>query len=314
MSFDQQRLELVRRYVDGAATAEETKALESELGTDAAFRRLFLRYTNVDAALGNGRLSGVAVGLPAPVAQRPMRWLSRRPAIAAAVGLVFGLFCASVAWAMIGTRVTGARINVPLLDESFENPQMKWLEGFPAQAGSWSGDRGQVICGTDELTPRDGKFILRLDPSAATALSYLDRVIDLQSQPMPEGDELRQIQVTASFHAATPGVCERYTLRVATFAESPEQIGPLWVNVPWREMDQRTLTLAKHGLSTPTDANGWQTMTVTVEVPREARSVVISLASGRLKSSDEKSPHFLDDVRAHLLIGPRATHSRTRRP
>ena len=156
--------------------------------------------------------------------------------------------------------------------------------------------------------------MLRLDPSAATTLSYLDRVIDLQSQPLPEGDELRQIEVTASFHAATPGVRERYTLRVATFGESPDQIGSLWVNVPWREMDQSTLTLAKRGLSTPTDASGWQTMTVTVEVPREARSVVISLASGRLKSSDEKTPHYLDDVRAHLLIGPRATHSRTRRP
>ena len=147
MSSDQQRLELVRRYVDGTATAEETQALENELRTDAAFRRLFLRYTNVDAALGNGRLSGVAVGLPAPVTHRPVRWLSRRPAIAAAVGLVFGLFCASVAWAMIGTRATGARINVPLLDESFENPQMNWPEGFPAQAGSWSGERGQVVGG-----------------------------------------------------------------------------------------------------------------------------------------------------------------------
>lgn len=49
------------------------------------------------------------------------------------------------------------------------------------------------------------------------------------------------------------------------------------------------------------------------EAPREARSVVISLASGRLQNNDEKTPHYLDDVRAHLLIGPHATHIRKRR-
>ena len=313
MNSEQQRLDLVRRYVDSTATAEETRALENELRTDAALRHQFLRYMNVDAALGSGRLAGVALGIPTPVTHRQARWLSRRPVIAAGVGLVFGLFCASVTWAMIGTRPTGARINVPLLDESFENPQMIWPTGFPTQAESWSGDRGQIVGGNAELTPRDGKFMLRLDPSEATTLSYLDRVIDLQSLPLPESNEMRQIEVTASFHAAIPGIRERYTLRVATFSETPDQIGSLWINVPWQEMDQRTLTLAKRGLSTLADASGWQTITVTVEVPREAHSVVISLASGRLKNSDEKIPHYLDDVRARLLIGPRATHSRLRR-
>ncbi len=85
MNSDQQRLDLVRRYVDGTATAEETQALENALRTDAAFRHQFLRYTNVDAALGNGLLSGVAVSLPAPMNQLPARWPSRRPVIAQSV-------------------------------------------------------------------------------------------------------------------------------------------------------------------------------------------------------------------------------------
>ena len=59
MNPQPQNLELARRYIEGTATAEETRALEAALRTDAAFRRQFLRYANVDAALGSGRLSAV---------------------------------------------------------------------------------------------------------------------------------------------------------------------------------------------------------------------------------------------------------------
>lgn len=305
-----ERFDLVRRYVDGTATAEETQTLDAALRTDAAFRRQFLRYTNVDAALGNGRLSGVTITRPAPATLRSAQWLSWRPVAAAAVGLVFGLACASAAWAIVGPRMTGHRLDVPVLDESFENPQINWPEGFPTQSGKWSGEHGQIVSANAEIQPKDGNYMLRLDPAAATTLSYLERVIDLQSHPLPEGDEIRQIEVTASFHAAIPGFRERYTLRVATFGEAPDQIQKLWMNVPWREMDGRTLTLSKRGLSTPADASDWQTITVTVEVPREARSVVISLGSGPFENPELKTPHYLDDVRARILIGPRTPHSR----
>ena len=315
MNSVEQRLDLVRRYVDGTATAEETQSLETALRTDSAFRHQFLRYMNVDAALGSGRLSGVAVSHPAPTPPRSTHhWLSWRPLAAGAAGLVVGLFFASVAWAIIGPRMTGLRLNVPLLDESFENPQMNWSEGFPRQAGKWSGERGQVVGANAELQPKDGEYMLRLDPSTATTLSYLEQVIDLQAYPLPEGDELRQIEVSASFHAAIPGVRERYTLRVAAFGETPDQIRKLWENVPWRELDGSALAISKRGLSTSEDADGWQTITVIVEAPRETRSVVISLASGRLETSDAKTPHYLDEVSARLLIGPHTTHTRKRRP
>lgn len=58
MSRDDDRWELVRRYVEGVATANETRTLEAAVRDDAAFRLEFLRYLNVDAALGGGVASG----------------------------------------------------------------------------------------------------------------------------------------------------------------------------------------------------------------------------------------------------------------
>lgn len=45
-------LELAGSYADGTATAAEVQKLQSSLREDAEFRKVFLRYMNVDAALG----------------------------------------------------------------------------------------------------------------------------------------------------------------------------------------------------------------------------------------------------------------------
>ncbi|MEM1297276.1 MAG: hypothetical protein AAGH89_18070, partial [Verrucomicrobiota bacterium] len=74
--------------------------------------------------------------------------------------------------------------------------------------------------------------------------------------------------------------------------------------VAWRDMDGNTLTMAKSALSTPGTEEGWQTVSAVVDVPESARSLVISLAAGRLNVKAPKSPHYIDDVRANLVIAP----------
>jgi hypothetical protein len=74
MNRDDERWELARRYTDGTATAEETRTLETALLGDAALRREFARYLNVDTALAELAL------LPAPKAKIvrfpvPWRWV-----------------------------------------------------------------------------------------------------------------------------------------------------------------------------------------------------------------------------------------------
>lgn len=307
---------LIDDCLEGCLTDADAAALNRSIEQSAEARARYWEAASIHGLLEHTMQQATlrAVTGQAPLLHsKKSRWPQWRPLTAAAAGLVLGLFCASAAWAVVGSRLSGQRVNEVLLDESFESMGEMWNEGFPARAGIWGGEQGKIVPAKEELHPIDGDHMARLDPAMETTLSYLDHVIDLRGYPLPEAGEVRQIEVTASFHADTPGIQERYTLRVATFGEAPEQIQTRWVDVPWPEMSDRALSLSKRGLSTSADADGWQTLSVIVEVPSEATSAVISLAAGRLDPAAPKSPHYLDDVSARLLVTPRTAHPRNRR-
>jgi ferric-dicitrate binding protein FerR (iron transport regulator) len=73
MNPDDARLDLIRRAIDGTATADDLRALQDDLRADAAFRRLFARYASIDAALGSGRLAVAPVSRVEPLEPRVHR-------------------------------------------------------------------------------------------------------------------------------------------------------------------------------------------------------------------------------------------------
>jgi len=89
MNTNDPRFELIRRHRDGEATAEDLAQLGSSLRNDASFREAYVRYMNLDVALG-----AVAKTNSPPVKVNVSfrsRWLQWRPlAAAAAVFLLMG--------------------------------------------------------------------------------------------------------------------------------------------------------------------------------------------------------------------------------
>ena len=85
MNRTEHELELMRLYLEGVASLEETQELESLIVKDACVRQDFLRYTHLDSAL-----AGVRRSQPSAVAPRRSVWLSWRPLAAAAVALLVG--------------------------------------------------------------------------------------------------------------------------------------------------------------------------------------------------------------------------------
>lgn len=106
MNSDHERLALIRRHVDGTATAADQHALQEALRTDAAFRRQFARYTNIDAALGSGRLAAAPISQPvsSPRRQGWANWLSWRPLTAAAAAFVLAVVVTQVVYARFAER------------------------------------------------------------------------------------------------------------------------------------------------------------------------------------------------------------------
>ena len=301
-------LELIRRYLDGTATAEETQALEALILRDPAMRREFLRYAHLDAALaGNlrptmieGVLRTARQTAQASAKPRP-RWLQWRPLWAAAAGLVFGLFSASVVWAYAVPRAkTAVQRTVPIFTESFENPQSLPHRGFPTGAGGWFGDLSVASTAPDEVKPVDGKHMARLAPVEKRKFSYAYRIVDLADSPLPAGATSRQVEVTAAFHGSGAEVADRFQIRLAAFAETPGEIRPIW-NDETTLFDRVLQHVGRNEVSKP-GHRGWRTLKATMEIPSGTRSLVIALAAAVADESAPKTEHYLDDVHARFII------------
>lgn len=106
MNSAHERIELIRRYIDGTATADERQALQAALRTDATFRRQFARYANLDAALGSGRLAAAPMAEPvvSPRGQAWMNWFSWRPLTAAAAAAVLAMVVTQAVYARFAER------------------------------------------------------------------------------------------------------------------------------------------------------------------------------------------------------------------
>ena len=298
---------LLSRAADEAATMKEWRELEALLAADPAARCRYVQMMDLHAELRARHAGAISPSAAQKIAKSADRftWLSWRQLFAAAAGLVLGMFCTSVVMAYM---TPSAGKSFTLFSDGFEEHAQQWSHGFPEAPGIWGGDAGEVVSASGEIQPLEGLRMARLDPSPTATLSYLDRIVDVQSLPVPQGNEVRQVTVTASFHAAERGLRDRYTLRVAAFADAPAH----WVGREWKEIEG-ALSASKRGLSTTVDAEGWQTLTATVEVPREARSLVLSLASGVFQNPDRKTAHYIDGVQVTLSISSQPVKTKARR-
>ena len=299
MNSNPQNLELARRYLDGTATAGETRALEKLLRTDAAFRRQFLHYTNVDAALSTGRLSAAPAIQPAQVAYHPawFGWFQWRPLMAAA-GLVIGLFSASVVFGFGVQRGLGKRTRIEVFAPGFENPQMPLASGFPGGPGRWSGDAAYVVGAENGVLAKEGKFMLRLEPMSK-GVPRIYQVLDLQSLPSDEGAESLEIEVSASFATAGAEAPVRYVIRAFAGTEAPENL-----DAAWFDRREESIASATKGLDVMPGTKGWQTSSVKIQVPRAARSLVLFFGARTPDKAARTIPHYLDDVRVSLITPP----------
>ncbi len=295
-------LELMRRYLDGQATMDETHALEGLLRENPALRRTFLRYTHLDGALGSACLSATAEDHPKPLTSVPakLRWPKWSPFFAAAAGLMIGMLCTSVVWAyaLPVTEMAKPRV-LPLFSESFEDSNRELNRGFPTNAGEWSGDLTGSFSAENEVEPMDGEYMVRLTPHPMRKFSFAARIVDLEDYPIPAGAGSRQIDVTASFHGGNLASKQRHQIRLAAFGEAPGEIKAIW-----NSSNMFDFVLQHVGRTIPMKPGeeGWQTIHAAMEIPPGTRSLVIWVAAGLVDDSAAITAHYLDDVQAHFVI------------
>ena len=296
MNRTEQELELMRRYLEGVASLEETQELESLIVKDAGVRQDFLRYTHLDSAL-----AGVRRSHPSVVVPRRSVWLSWRPITAAAAGIVFGMLCTSVVFGYVAQRMGIQKTPLSVFNASFESEKDGLEDGLPRQIGRWGMDAAQVVGTEASITPYQGKHLLRLEPIPRekpvknhTSRAY--QLLDLHSLPSIHGET--EVEVSASFCATNSELSSRYLIRAIALDEAPETATKNF----WSKVESDGVVSESQRFDTPPGKSGWHTFSMKLRLPPGSKTLV--LIFGAVPSEDTSRPalvHYLDDVQVSLL-------------
>jgi hypothetical protein len=168
-------------------TPAEKEQLAELLASTPEARQLWYLYGDNECALSEiKRATPALTATTTPSGVTTSSWFRSRTLHAAAAGLVVGLLCASVGWAVAVPGILGIKSRpLPLMDPSFETGPAPEMNGVPRQFGIWSGDFSHVSTGEQGVSPVEGKRMLRLlradnqntpagtEPSSAEILSLI---------------------------------------------------------------------------------------------------------------------------------------------
>ncbi len=305
MNTNDPRFELIRRCRDGEASAEDFTQLESSLREDADFLESYIRYTNLDVALG-AMPTVVVYPLKTEISPRSNRnaWLAWRPLSAAAAGLVLGMFCTSMVFGFVSHRLAvSKKLPLAVYEPGMENAEAVLGDGFPHQIGQWGVDSAAVVSTENGVQPCEGKRMLRLEPiprekEVKNHTSRVYQVLDLGSLPMRGIVDDAEVKITASFFAANADVSSRYLIRAVALIDTPEQATKDF----WSKTENDDVVSVSQRFDAPSGERGWHTFSLKIPLPRGMQSLVIIL--GAVPPADESavaSVHYLDDVNVSVL-------------
>ena len=297
---------LIHHCLEGCLSESEAARLSTLLEHSAEARERYWATASVHGMLEDSLqqaslrvITGQETRAQGPVV-RGLQW---RPWAAAAAGLAFGIFGASMvlAYALPTTDLKAER-TILTFAEGFENTELPPPRGFPRQANEWSGDLSAPVTVESGVTPIEGDRMARLEQASPNSrqFSYAWRIIDLAEHPVASEAETLKVEVSAAFN--TPGGARplHYQIRLAAFSQEPSEVRRIWNN----ESMLFDTVLQHVGRNVRVKANdpGWQVVQASMEIPPGTRSLLISLAASEADSANAPKEYYLDDVQARLVV------------
>ena len=293
-------------------TDEDARSHAAQMLMDDAALAEQLRAAQMESLLSAD--SGGMLGAAQPFAEVKRRsgWFQWRPLTAAAAGVVLGLFCATVAWAMASPRAVATMTRVfALEDGSFEKMSGAVPAGFPKQSGVWSGDDSEVVSAGD-AKPKDGAHMLRFvspgadanDPNGRAISCDVFQLVDLRSlreHGSAQGDsvlELSAEMLDARPFNTRPSVT--FFCQLFLFKGDPAKAHEAW---PLNNGD----ALGSGSAQLTTLGNGpaaWKKLTARCLLPAQADYAVVQLAARPNLRPTKLESLFMDDVKLTVKTQP----------
>lgn len=295
---------LIHNCLDGCLSGGEAARLSALLEDSAAARERYWETAAVHGLLEDSLRQAslrVITGQETRVRMPDARGFPWRPWAAAAAGLVFGIFGASMVWAYAFPMAKGtAERTIATLAEGFENADPAPSRGFPRQATEWSGDLSALVMAESGVVPIEGDRMVRLAAPNSRRFSYAWRILDLAEHPVSSGAETRKVEVSAAFN--TPGASRPlcYQIRLAAFSQEPGEIRRIWNDEPL--LFETVLQHIGRNVRVEEGDPGWKRVHASMEIPPGTRSLLISLAASEADPESTPEKYYLDDVQAHLVV------------
>lgn len=303
---------LLLAYEEGALLPEDLAEFKQFLATSRPARQRLVECGVLQSVASNVFVQETVTGVSP---QKTSPWIVSHPLMAAAAGIVLGMFCTSAVFAfvapMLGKPVT-------LLDDSFESAPVPMATGVPAEAGRWSGDFAEIVGGQNGVAPHGGAKMwrfLRADNAvdAGPQPSYVGeaiRIVDLHPLRREGVKAGSPIEISAWFAAGTtiPGTRYHWNIKVAAFEGSIAEAPKLWGK--WAEectsLVRREVPLEQEGQ--------WQRVSVTMSLPANADFLVFECAVVQRQPLVSQGvaqfqAHYLDDVQVRVLPPKRETNA-----
>ncbi|MGB8170133.1 MAG: hypothetical protein WCF18_21700 [Chthoniobacteraceae bacterium] len=288
--------DLIQHFLEGSATAEDSATLSQLIETDAMARARYLDLAEVHAAL----LADETLHAPMParsdVSSKAHQWISWRPLAAAAAGLVMGLFSATAVWAFASGKMPRI-VKVPLANGDFEAGAAIPRGSVPQHLGQWSGDPCAIVEEQGRVRPRGGRHMLKFLAASNTGdfVGSKNMAADLWQVIVLPGNGARTVRIRAWFNADTE---KQARFHIAAVAGNDANVNAkeLWEQ---RYNESAPLPFARTMIVADREPATWEAGELTLQVPPQARVLVIGIAAYRLADApaDQWFPaQFVDDV------------------
>lgn len=232
-----------------------------------------------------------------------------RPSLAAAAGLVLGLFSASMVFGSGLLRPAALKVHrIELANPGFEEALGRLPSGFPVRTGAWSGDESEVVeANAPGAAALQSGRALRFVHAAAdrpAGLAYacdVYQLVDLRPAQALSRGAPSTLDFSAAFHDGRPAgsTLAKISCRIYVFSGDPASLAKRWPDA-----QEAALTTALGRWESSGGNSEWRRVETQTVLPASAEFAVIHLAAW--DSSQEGRPPafgqiFADDIHLSLL-------------
>ncbi|MEN3941702.1 hypothetical protein WJU23_10450 [Prosthecobacter sp. SYSU 5D2] len=313
MNSDPKRLhQLFCACTDDRLTPEEKTELQYCLRQDPDARRLW--FAHVDLEDGLHDLVQSRPASPLSKAEARTRKAGLRPLLAAAAGLVVGLFSASM---VFGFGLTVRVQTTALFHDSFEAGTNPAAKGKPVSPDEWSGDYTEVVGSQGSVQPAEGNKMLRflrgddaLEHLPGSRSSDLFRLLDVRHYKQDLADGGGVVRLSALFNASAEGVMDPISCTLMLYALDAKLVEGRKPGTPMPNLRQHMLAFSQTTrVKLDADATSWQAASNELRLPPETDYLMIQIGVNKDSTEpgqrlDSFAHHYADQVRVTLARLP----------